>query len=377
MSPPRALYIHVPLCRARCGYCDFYSEVITPGAVEPLVDALCAEWARLATMRTPSLETIFIGGGTPTILPAPALRRLLDAIVPAIDHPDTCEFTVEANPATVTTEVADTLAAAGVNRVSIGAQSFQPAELATLERLHQPDDVARTVETCRQAGIHNISLDLIFGIPGQSMDTWEATLDHALQLHPQHLSSYGLTYEPGTRLQAAVEARKIEPIDNDLEAAMYEHAIDRLATRGMPQYEISNFARPGFQCRHNLVYWDNRPYLGVGPAAAGYVDGIRYRNIADTAAYVDAIHNSKLPWCEHEHLDDAHRARETAMLALRRTHGIDCADFQKRFGVPPEELFADAIAQHTAAGLLIADDDRVRLTRAGLLLADRVIADFL
>ena len=375
--PIRALYVHVPFCRSLCGYCDFYSQVPDPAAVAPLVDAVIAELGRYCERHEVALGTIYVGGGTPTILPPTELARLLDAARTAARPRADIEFTVEANPATVSPEIAEVLARAGVNRVSIGAQSFDSAELRVLERTHAPPQVAETVEICRQHGIRQINLDLIFAIPGQSLASWLATLDAARGLEPDHLSCYGLTYEPGTRLHQQLADGLVARVDADVEADMYEAAIDRLAAAGYRQYEISNFARPGRRCRHNLTYWHNEPYLGIGPSAAGFVDGVRYKNVADTAAYVEAVLGGASPWVEQERLTPERRARETAMLELRLTEGMDRGRFRERFDEDPADFFADAVRKHVELGLLELDQRGIHLTRAGLLLADSVIADFL
>lgn len=370
------LYIHVPFCRRRCGYCDFYSQVLDLARVEPLINAVLDELSWACDKYEMACETIFVGGGTPTSLPPEQLGRLLRAC--AESARGACyEFTVEVNPATVETETARVLADAGVNRVSIGAQSFNEAELNVLERTHRPAQVAETVAICRAAGIRNVNFDLIFAIPGQTLASWRASLEAAMALEPDHLSCYGLTYEPGTHLRRQWRAGLVERVDEDLEADMYETALDTLAAAGYPQYEISNFARPGAECRHNLAIWHNQPYLGLGPSAAGFVDGIRYKNVSDTSEYVRAIQAGRLPRVEQEQLDQEERARETAMLALRLREGLDRRSFAQRFGRDPVDFFADAVNRHVRDGLLEVDERAVRLTRPGLLLADIVIADFL
>ncbi len=381
-----SIYVHVPFCHTICGYCDFYSTVLDRTATGPLVEALIRELeealeGRLCPPgeqpRAARIRTIFVGGGTPTTLPAADLSRLLRrlAALPTGDGPP--EFTVEANPATVDERVAHVLAEAGVNRVSIGAQSFDPAALRVLERIHRPVQVEQTVRACRRAGIRAVNLDLIFGVPGQSLDSWLASLRAALALEPEHLSCYGLTYEPGTPLFEQLQAGRVQPVDASLEAAMYEATIDTLTAAGFRHYEISNFARPGFECRHNLAYWHNEPYLGIGPSASGFVDGVRYRNVPDTAEYVRAIRAARPPHIEQERLRPDRRARETVMLELRLIEGLERRRFAERYGHDPADVYADAIARHTALGLLELTPTHLRLTRAGLLLADSVIADFL
>lgn len=373
----RSAYVHVPFCHTLCGYCDFYSTVYDAQAARPLVDALLRELDRWAETLRPRFETLFVGGGTPTTLAPAELRRLLAALYAyrAAERP--LEFTVEANPATVTPRIAAALAEAGVTRVSIGAQSFARDELRVLERIHRPEQVARTVATCRAAGIGEVNLDLIFAIPGQSLDRWLRNLDAALALEPDHLSCYGLTYEHGTRLHAQRTVGVVAQADADLEADMYEATIEHLAASGFAQYEISNFARPGRECRHNLVYWRGENYVGMGPSAAGYVGDRRYKNVPDTGAYITTMAAGRDPIVQEEILDPLTQAREALMLGLRLTKGVDRTAFRARFGFELVERFGAAVERHSGDGLLEVDDEAVRLTRRGLLLADTVIADFL
>jgi len=376
-EPCRSLYVHVPFCGSLCNYCDFYSVVLEPVLVAPLVDAALREVAAYARIRALDLDTFYIGGGTPTVLPLAELERLLTGVRAYASTTAEPEFTVEANPATVTAEVAGVLAACGVNRVSLGAQSFQPDELRTLSRRHQPEDVAATAATLRRHGLARLNLDLIFGIPGQTLERWERNLHTALQLAPDHLSCYGLTCDADTPLGRRLERGELQPVGEDLEADMYELAVDLLPTVGLLQYEISNFARPGCECRHNLRYWHNEPYLGIGPGASGYIDGVRYRNVADIRAYIERVSRGDSPWAEHERLPPDGRARETAMLELRLTSGIDRTRFAERFGADPAAVFADAVERHARAGLLVVDERTIQLTPAGRLVANRVMADFL
>ncbi|MCA9242916.1 MAG: radical SAM family heme chaperone HemW [Phycisphaerales bacterium] len=373
----RSIYAHVPFCHTICGYCDFYSEVLDRNAVTPLVDALIAELDAYAVATSIAADTIFVGGGTPTTLPAVELRRLLTRLAQCANSEASLEFTSEANPATVTPEIADALVAGGVNRVSIGAQSFDKSELRVLERIHHPPQVAQTVATCRAAGVDAISLDLIFGVPGQSMNAWLSNLQAALALEPDHLSCYGLTYERGTPLFDQLATGVVTRVESELEAEMFEATIDTLAAHGFDQYEISNFAKPGRECRHNLRYWRNEPYLGIGPSAAGFVDGVRYKNVPDTAAYVRASRLGQSARISEERLDAAARSRETMMLELRLREGVARGRFADRFGADPAALFRDAINRHLSLGLLEVDAGAVRLTRAGQLVADSVIADFI
>lgn len=373
----RSAYVHVPFCQTICGYCDFYSVTIDKQSLHPLVDALIAEFQRQCAVQPVSLETIFVGGGTPTTLPTEELRRLLVALTARRDPAASLEFTVEANPATVSRETAETLVAAGVTRVSIGAQSFDASELRVLERIHHPPQVAQTVRMCRDAGVREINLDLIFGVPGQTLESWSRNLEQALSMGPDHLSCYALTYERGTPLFEQRESGRVKPVEEELEASMYEHTMDRLAAAGYEQYEISNFARPGRECRHNLAYWLDQPYLGVGPSACGFVAGVRYRNIPDHREYARAVADGRSPRISEERLEPDRRARETAMLALRLNRGIERTAFARRYGVDAARLFADAIEKHRALGLIALSAERIALTRAGRLVASAVTADFI
>ncbi len=377
-APVRSIYVHVPFCRTLCGYCDFYSIVYRPDLADRLVAALLRELDHWRHRLEGQIETIFVGGGTPTTLPPRLLARLLEALA-ALRNPQTqLEFTVEANPATVTEPIATVLRAAGVTRVSIGAQSFDPAELRVLDRLHDPREVEQTVAACRHAGLGQINLDLIFGIPGQSAARWRAHLAQAVAIGPEHLSCYCLTYEPGTPLHRRLLAGRIRKAEETHEVELYELSIDQLAAAGYAQYEISNFARPGCACRHNLTYWRNEPYVGIGPSAAGYVDDVRYRNVPDARRYVEAIEAGADPAIEREPRSQEDQMRETAMLGLRLTHeGIDRERFARRFGIDPCEAFESLITRYQALELLEVSERSVRLTRRGLLVADTVIADFL
>lgn len=373
----RALYIHIPFCRVRCGYCDFYSQVPQEGELRPLVDALLAELRGLRATVDLRPDSIFIGGGTPTMLPPAELARLLSAAGENAAPADRLEFTVEANPDTIDAEMAATLARGGVNRVSLGAQSFDPRELRILDRRHEPASVTEALATCRAHGIARLSLDLIFGVPGQTLASWQSNLARAVALGVDHLSCYGLTYEPGTPLHQRLKSGRVQCVDPDLEAEMYELTIEYLAAAGYEQYEISNFARPGAACRHNLVYWYNEPYIGIGPSAAGYIDGMRYRNVADTQAYVDAVHAGSSPQVEQERLAADASMRETVMLGLRLRQGIDRARFSTRFGHDPADYFRPTVEQQRELGYLELQPGNLRLTRQGLLVADSVAAAFL
>jgi oxygen-independent coproporphyrinogen-3 oxidase len=328
------------------------------------------------TLKEPqTVETIFVGGGTPTRLDPAQLDRLVKMITRWFPLARGGEWTVEANPGTLDDEKVAILAEGGVNRLSLGAQSFQPALLLTLERNHSPEEVGRAVELVR-ARIHRWSLDLIFGIPGSTLPDCAADLEIALALRPSHLSCYGLVYEKGTSLWKKWQAGGVVAVAEEVERRMYETVIDRLESAGLRMYEISNYAVPGDESRHNLVYWANDAYFGVGLGAARYMAGVRSVNTRDLAAYLRRIEAGEPATGPSEALAPEARARETAMLMLRRTlQGIDRDDFQRRTDFSLDRLFGAQIERFVGEGLLEDDGQRVRLTREGRFLADLVLRE--
>jgi oxygen-independent coproporphyrinogen-3 oxidase len=338
------------------------------------LDALAREIRSLQTPQT--VETIFIGGGTPTHLNVQQLMRLLQTIRSWFDLTPSNEFTVEANPGTLDAEKVDVLAEHGVNRLSLGAQSFHPHLLQVLERNHNPADVPRAVELVRRR-IPEISLDLIFGTPGQTLAQWQADLQRAVDLGTDHLSTYGLTYEKGTRLWKQREAGEVMPLDDELERAMYAHAIEALANAGFEHYEISNFARPGHECRHNLVYWANEAYFGFGLGAARYVAGRREVNTRDLLGYLQKVGAGESPVQQAEELGPEERAKETAILHLRRARGLERLTFREQTGWELDDLVGATIRRYVMRGLMSDDGSRVQLTHEGKFLADLVFQDLL
>jgi len=369
------LYLHIPFCESKCGYCDFYSVAVKDRDTAPLVDMILRELEARVAGRGQDITTVFCGGGTPTILPVDQLSRVLGAIRRATRGARLDEFTVEANPATVDDEKASLLVEAGVTRISMGAQSFFPDELATLERLHTPEDIAPSVSILRRNGVPQINLDLIFGIPGQTVDTWARSLDRAIALEPDHVACYGLTYEPGTRLTAQRATGRLTACDEQWEADMYLKTIDRLEAAGYEQYEISNFARPGCACQHNLIYWRNWPYLGVGPSAAGCVDGRRYKNVSDIAGYIRSIDQTGHAELESEVIEGVTLMLEMILMQLRLVEGLSIADFETRTGVNPLSLFQDVLKRLAPKRVLTVTDTHIALTRRGRLIADRIMTE--
>ena len=321
-----------------------------------------------------NLQTIYIGGGTPCSLPKEQLLRLVTEITTR--YPDFEEFTIEVNPSQLNKETLTNLRKAGINRLSIGAQSFNQNELNLLGRDHSTDDITNAVKWARQAGFNNISLDLIFAIPDSTIKSWHHSLQAAINLTIEQISAYSLTYEPDTPLQQDIETGRLKPVDEETDRQMYLTAIDRLATVGIAQYEISNFAASGFPCKHNLRYWANKQYIGVGPAAGSYQLGQRTVNVANINEYVRRIKNNETTAAETETLTPLETACETAVLNLRRTCGIDLKEFKIRTGYDATELFAEPITQNKKAGLIKTENAKIALTRKAWPIADSILTDF-
>jgi oxygen-independent coproporphyrinogen-3 oxidase len=371
---PKAAYIHVPFCVHRCGYCDFTLVARRDDLIGDYLQALELD---LQSLRQPQpVETLFLGGGTPTHLPPLDLARLMKLVRDWFPLEAGHEFSVEANPAGLTVEKIRILADAGVNRVSLGVQSFDDEVLKFLERDHRKADILLAVENL-QKHIPNISLDLIFGVPGQSRETWQASLQAAIKLKPRHVSTYGLTFEKGTAFWNRLSKGAILRTPEDLERDMYALAMDDLRAAGFEQYEISNFAKPGFRCRHNETYWKSLPYFGFGPGAARYENGRRSMNHRSVTTWIKHMLAGESPIMDMEQLSEEDRARELCVLGLRMCAGVDRAEFETRTGCSLESLAATAIKHHLENGLLEQTESHLRLTREGRFVADSVVADFL
>ncbi len=371
---PRAAYVHIPFCAHHCGYCDFAVVAGKDHLADRYLNTLAQEIGCLGTPQP--VNSIFLGGGTPTHLSALQLARLMETFRVWFRFDASAEITIEANPGSLDQDKVDLLADHGVNRISLGGQSFHPHLLRVLERNHNPGDVPRAVAMIRRR-IPVVSIDLIFGVPGQTLAEWRADLRTALDLQPDHVSTYGLTYEKGTRLWKQRQAGLVRPLDEELERAMYEEAMDTLTAAGLEHYEISNFARPGYRSRHNQVYWANEAYFGFGLGAARYVGGRREGNTRDLLGYLKKLEAGESPTQQAEELGSEDRARETAMLQLRRCDGIERAAFCRQTGYELDELAGPAIHGHLTGGLLTDDGKRVKLTREGKFLADLVCGDLL
>ena len=376
---PQSLYLHIPFCLAKCSYCDFGSYPGLGDLYAPYVEVLCSEIRHTgAEWGHPTLQTLYIGGGTPTVLPTPLLLQLLAAVGQGFRLAPGAEVTIEANPGTVTLDSLAALCAAGINRLSYGVQSFQPAFLRLLGRIHSAEQAAEAVAQARAAGIDNLSLDLIYGLPGQALADWQADLDSALALAPDHLSLYALTLEPGTPLTGRVACGELPHPDDELAAEMYERAEALLAQAGYDHYELSNWARhPGLRARHNLAYWHNEPYAGCGAAAHSWLGGRRLANVRHPREYVARMERGESPVCEDEWIPPELEQAETIILGLRLTEGVSRAAFCARFGADPVALHPAPIAESCELGLLEVDEAAIRLTPRGRLLGNQVFMHFL
>ncbi len=371
-----SLYIHVPFCFHKCHYCDFYSIVDTRDRQEAFAARLCKELSALAPHARVPLETIFVGGGTPSLLRSDLWIGILRHMAELFDLTSLREFTVECNPETVTRELMDVYVAGGVTRVSMGAQSFNPSHLKTLERWHNPENVSIALSHAKRAGIQRQSLDLIFGVPGQTISDWEEDLSKALSLETEHLSCYGLTYEAGTAMTARLNRGDVEPMDDELEAQLFDITQSALEKRGLLRYEISNFARPGAECQHNLIYWRQGNWLAAGPSASGHVRGLRWKNTARLDDYLTFEQGGYSPISEAEPPDALRNCTELLMTTLRLREGVILQSLDSALALLPERArtgFYTWAQRAERAGLAQRSNDTFALTQDGLRIANTLI----
>ena len=401
-----ALYVHIPFCETKCPYCDFNTYARIETLIPGYVDALNTEmevWGEL--LDRPEVATVFFGGGTPSYLDSEQIRSLLETIRHAFDTTDVAEITLEANPGDFSPEKLADYLNAGVDRLSIGVQSLDDRLLEMLGRRHSADDAVSAFRMAGEAGFENVSIDLMYGLPHQSLADWEATLSGAGELMPQHVSMYCLTLEGGTSMERWVESGRLPEPDPDLAADMYLAAEAAMSNAGYHHYEISNWARTGHESLHNLVYWKNRPYLGVGPGAHSYLDGHRFRNLRSPKEYIRrlaeapslTLHRNggediltppenvtngvgdfqRVPVVEDvEPIARPMEMAETMMMGLRLRDGIDDGEFGRRFGVAPSDVYGEILDDLRSTGLLETPDGVVRLTDRGRLLGNEVFRRF-
>lgn len=370
---PLALYIHIPFCRSKCIYCDFASWSNREGCRDEYLNALKQELSGWKDrLEGYEVRTLFIGGGTPSILPGEAIAGILDHVRRVLPIRPDAEITMEANPGTTTHEQLRICREAGVNRISFGAQSMDDALLKKLGRIHTAREIAEAVAMAREAGFRNVSLDLMYGLPGQTVDHWLETLDKAVELRPEHISAYSLIVEEGTPLYERAQRGEMD-IPGDEEAiAMQRAAIERLECAGYHRYEISNYALEGLECRHNIVYWERGEYLGIGCAAHSLMNGERFENPRELERYLSGV---RMEECVQ--LDRADEMEEMLMLGTRMTRGMDLNAYRELFGVDFESSHAKPIGMLKKHGLIEIHDGFLRLTRSGLEVQNAVVVELL
>lgn len=380
------LYIHIPFCIKKCKYCSFVSFTASAEEKESYVSCVLREAEMRQNEASSPVETIYIGGGTPSILSPSQLTRLVSGIRSVFPFAEETEFSIEANPATLSEEWLSAAVSAGVNRISLGMQAFQPHLLSALGRIHTFSDVMESVTLIRAFHLENYNLDLIFGIPGQSQDEWSETLDAALELAPSHISAYGLIPEEGTPLYRAIKSKRMSLPDPDIEREMYDLAVRKLKNSNFEQYEISNFAKKGFECRHNIGYWTQIPYIGLGVSAASMrilsvnKDGmtcLRTTNPSDSHAYREMTENSMMSQVITETILPPESRFETMMLALRMNRGISDSVFHSMHGISIDSCFGEKLRYMSENGLMMHKNGAWFLTRKGMDVMNSILVEFM
>ena len=372
-AKPSSAYVHIPFCTQICYYCDFSKVFIKNQPVDAYLEHLIQE---TRSYEIGKLRTLYIGGGTPTALSAQQLAYLLTELSKVMDLSEVEEFTIEANPGDLDPDKIAVLKDSQVNRVSLGVQTFDNKMLKRIGRSHQEQDIYDNIRHLKQAGFDNISIDLIYALPGQTMDQVKENVAKAIDLDIPHMSLYSLILENHTVFMNRMRRGKLPLPKEELEAEMFEYIIDELEKAGFEHYEISNFSKPGFESRHNLVYWDNAEYYGLGAGASGYVDGIRYKNHGPIRHYLEAVEAGKARITE-EHLTLEEKMEEELFLGLRKKSGVSKARFEEKFGVSFDQRYGQVVASLTEQGLLVPDDKQVRMTKRGLFLGDTVAEKFI
>lgn len=376
MNGPAGVYIHIPFCVRKCNYCDFLSWRAGEREREEYVGSLIREigFSEHWFPEIDRVDSVFIGGGTPSILSAGQLQRISEALDRRFSIQRGCEFTVECNPGTADRHTFASCLNMGINRISFGVQSAEETELRLLGRIHTYEEAERSVQEAREAGFENINIDLMSGIPGQSLESYERTLDRILRLEPEHISAYSLIIEEGTPFYDRY--RDDPPVDEETDRQMYRTTGERLSEYGYERYEISNYAKDGFACRHNLKYWSGGEYVGFGLGASSRVGDIRYRNTEDPAEYTTRIQQEKTVADPEEILDREAQMSEFFFLGLRRTKGVSLTEFQRLFEVSAFEVYGQQIWRLMEYGLLKQQGARLFLTEYGLDVSNMVFCEF-
>lgn len=387
-----SLYVHIPFCETKCPYCDFNTYARIESLMPSYIDALTREiilWGRL--LSRPTVHTVFLGGGTPSYLPAEDIVKIMDAVREAFLLEADSENTMESNPGDFDARKLERYLAAGINRLSIGVQSFDDGLLQKLGRRHSAQGATSAYHMAITAGFDNVSLDLMYGLPYQSEEQWEHTLDKVSTLNPAHMSMYCLTLEGGTPMEQWVKSGQMPEPDQDLAADMYLAAQERMRDQGYRHYEISNWARVGKESRHNLTYWRNEPYIGVGPGAHSYLSDYRFFNLKSPRDYIERLQGAiddspgndlrdtiqKMPVVETiEDIDKDLEMAETMMMGLRLDTGIEVKAFQERFGAAPEKFYAETLEDLVKLGLLVSEEGCLSLTHRGRMLGNQVFSRF-
>ncbi|MFD2612700.1 radical SAM family heme chaperone HemW [Paenibacillus gansuensis] len=375
---PKALYLHIPFCTNKCHYCDFNSYILKGQPVMDYLDAMEREMELTVKKLPPGqIETIFVGGGTPTVLLPDQMSHFLKLVNTYFPNqaPD-LEFSMEANPGTTDLEKLTAMKEGGVNRISFGVQSFNNELLERIGRIHNTDDVYRSIENAKKAGFTNLSIDLMFGLPKQTLELLNDTLDKALALDLKHYSIYGLKVEESTLFHTLYQRNQLPLPDEDEELAMYRTIMERLSAEGFKQYEISNFAKPGYESRHNSKYWKNEAYYGLGAGAHGYANRMRHINIKGVQNYIDATLKG-LPLLEENPVTEQEAMEDFMMVGLRLLDGVKQEDFMVQFGLPMEHVFGEIIRKLLDQGLLERTEQGYRLSEAGIVLGNEVFGAFL
>lgn len=377
--PPKAVYIHIPFCSRKCHYCDFTAYVVDGQPVDDYLDALFKE-IELTLHQTPPgpIHSIFIGGGTPTILNPKQMKLLLTQLRQFFSNRmESFEFTIEANPGTTTDELLHVMREGGVNRISFGAQTFRTDLLKRIGRIHGSDEIKNSVEAARRAGFDNISLDLMFGLPTQTLEDVKETLEKALDLAPEHFSCYSLKIEEGTLFHHLYELGKLPLPSEDEEFEMYQLIREVLKKNGYQQYEVSNFSKTGYESIHNSTYWHNDAYYGFGAGAHGYVEQLRHMNIKGVREYIEWIRQGKRPILDTHIVEIEEEMENFMILGLRLLKGIHRQEFEKRYQKKMEDVFGDVLNSLEEKGLLAQENGRIKLTEKGLLFGNDVFASFI
>jgi oxygen-independent coproporphyrinogen-3 oxidase len=370
------IYIHIPFCKTRCIYCDFFSSAIK-GEESQYVDALCREIrVQGEYLRSEPIETIYFGGGTPSQLKAAYFEKIFDSLSKSKFRLNPTEVTLEANPDDITQEYLDSIKNLPFNRISLGIQSFEDSELEFLNRRHHARSAINAVKQCQDSGFKNISIDLIYGIPHQSVEMWGKNLQQAIDLHVQHVSAYHLIYEEGTKLHKQLESGEITPVDEDLSIQMFDQMIELLCHHGFEHYEISNFAKPGYRSKHNSSYWNGTHYLGLGASAHSYNGHSRQWNIASIGQYIKSIQNNKIP-AEIENITPQIAYNDYIITRMRTKEGLNTKELSGLFGEEIKDRCLESAQQHVRKGTVVLKGDVLKLTRQGIFISDSIMRDLL